>query len=75
MQMQMFHLMQMRMQMPFSRNTFKCKCFGVACKCFGYTFANVFELISNVLAFLEKKQCNVYKHIINLFDKYSGTLL
>ena len=41
---------QMRMQMPFSRNA--CKCFGVAfkCKCFGYTFTNAFELISDVLA-------------------------
>ena len=46
-----------------SRN--KCKCFGVAFKCiqkcFGYTFANAFELISNVwlyinvLFYLEKK--------------------
>ena len=55
--MQMFHLMQMRMrmQMPFSWNVLKCKCFD-------YTFANAFELISNVLAlyyrffYLEKKQ-------------------
>ena len=49
------------------RNTFKCKCFS-------YTFANAFELISNVLAltfcffYLEKKQRNVYKHIINLIQ-------
>ena len=25
-------------------------CFGVACKCFRYTFANAFELFSEVLA-------------------------
>ena len=40
----------------FSRSTFKCKCFGVALKCIcsGYTFANAFELISNILALYER---------------------
>ena len=55
-----------------SRNAFKGKCFG-------YTFGNAFELVSNVLTLRcciwRKKQCNVYKHIINLINKYNGTLL
>ena len=52
MQMFYFSQIQMRMHVPFSRNAFKFKCFGVAfkCKCFGYTFADAFELISNILA-------------------------
>ena len=37
------------LEISFSKNSFKCKCFGVAfkckCKCFRYTFANAFEFI------------------------------
>ena len=53
--------------MPFSKN-------GCKCKCFGYTFANAFELISNVwffidvLFYLEKKKTNLYKHIIHFIN-------
>ena len=35
----------------------------------------MFWLYINVVFYLEKKQCNVYKHIINLFNKYSSALL
>ena len=35
----------------------------------------VFWLYINDSYYLEKKQRNVYKHIINLFNKYSSTLL
>ena len=68
---------RIQMQMQLFGVALKCKC-----KYFGYTFANVFELILNVLALYERfvlfgetKQRNVYKHIINLFNKYSSALL